>query len=123
MICKILLILIALIIIMNELKTEENFELIDDNIDIKIFVSNSCPACRNYKLIHNAIEKKIKDKYKNVKFQFIENTPENEYLFEENEIKYIPSLIVQKKDKILKNEKNINFENIKDLIDKIKEIK
>ena len=125
MICKILLILIVLIIILNEFKTQENFESItnDDLIHVKIFVSDTCPACKAYKLIHPKIEKKIIDKYKNVEFHLIENIPENEHLFIENDIKYIPSLIVQKKDKILKNEKNINFENVKDLIDKIKEIK
>ena len=124
MICKILLILIVLIIIMNEFKTQENFESTnDDLIHVKIFVSDTCPACKAYKLIHPRLEKKIIDKYKNVNFEFVENIPENEQLFVENDIKYIPSLIVQKKDKILKNEKKINFENVKDLIDKIKEIK
>ena len=112
-----ILILVALYLNNQEKKNKkEGFEKLEDEIIIMIFVADWCPACKDYKENeHDKIKNELLKENKNIKFKFIENNEKNEQLFQENEIKYLPSLIVEKNGKKEKLNKMITTNNIKEL--------
>ena len=112
-----ILILVALYLNNQEKKNKkEGFEKLEDEIIIMIFVADWCPACKNYKENeHDKIKNELLKENKNIKFKFIENSEDNDKLFQENEIKYLPSLIVDKNGKKEKLDKMITTNNIKEL--------
>ena len=97
----------------------------NDNIKMVIFVATWCGACTSYKNnIHKELSEELKNIYKNIKFEFIVDDPENENiknLQKYFEIKYFPTIILYKNDKFKKLPMNdpINVENIKKLIKEI----
>ena len=112
-----ILILVALYLNNQEKKNKkEGFEKLEDEIIIMIFVADWCPACKDYKENeHDKIKNELLKENKNIKFKFIENNEDNDKLFQENEIKYLPSLIVDKNGKKEKLDKMITTNNIKEL--------
>jgi thiol-disulfide isomerase/thioredoxin len=114
-----LLILILVALYLNnqeKKKKKEGFEKLEDEIIIMIFVADWCPACKDYKENeHDKIKNELLKENKNIKFKFIENNEENDELFQENEIKYLPSVIVDKNGKKEKLDKMITTNNIKEL--------
>lgn len=113
-----LLILILVVLYLNnqENKKKEGYEKLEDEIIIMIFVADWCPACKNYKENeHDKIKNELLKENKNIKFKFIENNKENDKLFQDNEIKYLPTLIVNKNGKKEKLDKMITINNIKEL--------
>ena len=98
---------------------------IDDNIKMVIFVATWCGACNSYKNnIHNKLSEELKNRYKNIKFEFIVDDPENENiknLQKYFEIKYFPTIFLYKNDKFKKLPMNdpITVENIENLIKEI----
>lgn len=113
---KVLLLILILIALCLNNQTKEKFEKLEDEIIIMIFVADWCPACKDYKENeHDKIKNELLKENKNIKFKFIENNEKNEQLFQENEIKYLPSLIVEKNGKKEKLNKMITTNNIKEL--------
>jgi thiol-disulfide isomerase/thioredoxin len=114
-----LLILILVALYLNnqeKKKKKEGFEKLEDEIIIMIFVADWCPACKDYKENeHDKIKNELLKENKNIKFKFIENNEENDELFQENKIKYLPSVIVDKNGKKEKLDKMITTNNIKEL--------
>ena len=111
-----LLILILATLYLNNQEKKEGYEKLKDEIIIMIFVADWCPACKNYKENeHDKIKNELLKENKNIKFKFIENSKDNDKLFQENEIKYLPSLIVNKNGKKEKLDKMITTNNIKEL--------
>lgn len=112
-----ILILVALYLNNQEKKNKkEGFEKLEDEIIIMIFVADWCPACKDYKENeHDKIKDELLKENKNIKFKFIENNEENDELFQENKIKYLPSVIVDKNGKKEKLNKMITTNNIKEL--------
>jgi len=112
-----ILILVALYLNNQEKKNKkEGYVKLEDEIIIMIFVADWCPACKNYKENeHDKIKNELLKENKNIKFKFIENSEDNDKLFQENEIKYLPSLIVDKNGKKEKLDKMITTNNIKEL--------
>lgn len=112
-----ILILVALYLNNQEKKNKkEGFEKLEDEIIIMIFVADWCPACKDYKENeHDKIKNELLKENKNIKFKFIENNEENDELFQENKIKYLPSVIVDKNGKKEKLDKMITTNNIKEL--------
>ena len=109
----------------NEEKSIDSFTNTDNNIKMVIFVATWCGACNSYKNnIHNDLSKELKNIYKNIKFEFIVDDPDNENtknLQKYFEIKYFPTIILYKNDKFKKLPMNdsITTENIKKLINEI----
>jgi len=108
--------------------TIDNFKIIkndNDNIKMVIFVATWCGACNSYKKnIHNNLSKELEGIYKNIKFEFIVDNPENEdikNLQKYFEIKYFPTIILYKNEnfKILPMNEPIIADNIVNLISKI----
>jgi thiol-disulfide isomerase/thioredoxin len=112
-----ILILVALYLNNQEKKNKkEGYEKLEDEIIIMIFVADWCPACKDYKENeHDKIKNELLKENKNIKFKFIENNEENDELFQENKIKYLPSVIVDKNGKKEKLDKMITTNNIKEL--------
>jgi thiol-disulfide isomerase/thioredoxin len=112
-----ILILVALYLNNQEKKNKkEGYEKLKDEIIIMIFVADWCPACKDYKENeHDKIKNELLKENKNIKFKFIENNEENDELFQENKIKYLPSVIVDKNGKKEKLDKMITTNNIKEL--------
>lgn len=114
-----LLILILVALYLNnqeKKKKKEGYEKLKDEIIIMIFVADWCPACKDYKENeHDKIKDELLKENKNIKFKFIENNEENDELFQENKIKYLPSVIVDKNGKKEKLDKMITTNNIKEL--------
>ena len=112
-----ILILVALYLNNQEKKNKkERYKKLEDEIIIMIFVADWCPACKNYKENeHDKIKNELLKENKNIKFKFIENNKDNDELFQENKIKYLPSLIVNKNGKKEKLDKMITSNNIKEL--------
>ena len=112
-----ILILFALYLNNQEKKNKkEGYEKLKDEIIIMIFVADWCPACKDYKENeHDKIKNELLKENKNIKFKFIENNDENDELFQENKIKYLPSVIVDKNGKKEKLDKMITTNNIKEL--------
>ena len=112
-----ILILVALYLNNQEKKNKkEGYEKLKDEIIIMIFVADRCPACKDYKENeHDKIKDELLKENKNIKFKFIENNEENDELFQENQIKYLPSVIVDKNGKKEKLDKMITTNNIKEL--------
>lgn len=112
-----ILILVALYLNNQEKKNKkEGYEKLEDEIIIMIFVADWCPACKDYKENeHDKIKNELLKENKNIKFKFIENNEENDELFQENKIKYLPSVIVDKNGKKEKLNKMITTNNIKEL--------
>lgn len=112
-----ILILVALYLNNQEKKNKkEGYVKLEDEIIIMIFVADWCPACKNYKENeHDKIKNELLKENKNIKFKFIENSEENDALFQENKIKYLPSVIVDKNGKKEKLDKMITTNNIKEL--------
>ena len=112
-----ILILVALYLNNQEKKNKkEGYEKLKDEIIIMIFVADRCPACKDYKENeHDKIKDELLKENKNIKFKFIENNEENDELFQENKIKYLPSVIVDKNGKKEKLDKMITTKNIKEL--------
>jgi len=112
-----ILILVALYLNNQEKKNKkEGYEKLKDEIIIMIFVADWCPACKDYKENeHDKIKNELLKENKNIKFKFIENNEENDELFQENKIKYLPSVIVNKNGKKEKLDKMITTNNIKEL--------
>lgn len=112
-----ILILVALYLNNQEKKNKkEGYEKLKDEIIIMIFVADWCPACKDYKENeHDKIKDELLKENKNIKFKFIENNEENDELFQENKIKYLPSVIVNKNGKKEKLDKMITTNNIKEL--------
>ena len=112
-----ILILVALYLNNQEKKNKkEGYEKLEDEIIIMIFVADWCPACKDYKENeHDKIKDELLKENKNIKFKFIENSEENDALFQENKIKYLPSVIVDKNGKKEKLDKMITTNNIKEL--------
>jgi len=112
-----ILILVALYLNNQEKKNKkEGYEKLKDEIIIMIFVADWCPACKDYKENeHDKIKDELLKENKNIKFKFIENNEENDELFQENKIKYLPSVIVDKNGKKEKLDKMITTNNIKEL--------
>lgn len=114
-----LLILILFALYLNnqeKKKKKEGYEKLKDEIIIMIFVADWCPACKDYKENeHDKIKNELLKENKNIKFKFIENNEENDELFQENKIKYLPSVIVDKNGKKEKLDKMITINNIKEL--------
>lgn len=107
----------------------DNFKVLknNDNIKMVIFVATWCGACNSYKNnIHNDLSKELENVYKNIKFEFIVDDPENENiknLQKYFEIKYFPTIILYKNDKYKKlpMTEQITKENIIKLVNEIKE--
>jgi thiol-disulfide isomerase/thioredoxin len=112
-----ILILVALYLNNQEKKNKkEGYKKLKDEIIIMIFVADWCPACKDYKENeHDKIKDELLKENKNIKFKFIENNEENDELFQENKIKYLPSVIVDKNGKKEKLDKMITTNNIKEL--------
>lgn len=112
-----ILILVALYLNNQEKKNKkEGYKKLKDEIIIMIFVADWCPACKDYKENeHDKIKNELLKENKNIKFKFIENNEENDELFQENKIKYLPSVIVDKNGKKEKLDKMITTNNIKEL--------
>lgn len=114
----IILLLLLIALYLNNSQYLEKYENVKNKIIMKIFVADWCPACQNYKKNeHEQIKNKLLNIYDNIEFEFIENKPENDELFEENEIKYLPTIIIEKNGSKKKLNKMINFNNINDLIE------
>lgn len=111
-----LLILILIALYLNNQEKKEEYVKLEDEIIIMIFVADWCPACKNYKENeHDKIKDELLKENKNIKFKFIENNEKNDELFQENKIKYLPSVIVDKNGKKEKLDKMITTNNIKEL--------
>jgi len=115
---KVLLLILILVALYlnNQDKKKEGYEKLEDEIIIMIFVADWCPASKYYKeKEHDKIKNELLKENKNIKFKFIENNEDNDKLFQENKIKYLPSLIVDKNGKKEKLDKMITINNIKEL--------
>jgi hypothetical protein len=115
-----IILLIIVIIIFNKSpqnKKEEPPIINKSNIKYIIISKESCPACIKYKSNHNYIVEQLKKKYPNIEIELIENDKKNNLY----NIKFYPTFIIEKNDKMLKLPMNTpaSFENLDILINKL----
>ena len=115
----ILIILIILYIL--TLPTRTKFTQIIQPIKMYIFTKNDCPACIYYKkYTHTNLAKELNELYVNLEIEI----SEDEELFKKYNVKYYPTIAIEKNNKIQKlpMNKQITTENIVKIIQSITKI-
>lgn len=115
----ILLILVVLIYYFNvnnidTFKTNDK----DDNIILFVFLTSTCPHCINYdKNTHADLEKQLN--MDNIKIKKVYAHDDSTELFNKYNIEFVPAAIVVKGDKDLNVNGNIDYNNVKKIVNSI----
>jgi len=100
--------------------TTESFSNIldnDNNIELLVFLSKSCPHCVNYdKNTHNKLEKELEN---NCKIRKIYPDNDSDNLFDKYNIQFVPKGILLSKDRYIPIEGALNNQTIRKYLEKI----
>ena len=99
-----------------KLYKEEGFTNIDNNVELLVFLTKTCPHCINYDNIHMNLEKQLKNRCR-IRKIYADNDKDN--LFDKYDIQYVPKGLLLSKERYVPIEGALNNETICRYLDKI----
>ena len=99
-----------------KLNKEERFSNIDNNVELLVFLTKSCPHCINYDNIHMNLEKQLKNRCR-IRKIYADNDKDN--LFDKYDIQYVPKGLLLSKERYIPIEGALDNETICKYLDKI----
>ena len=106
----ILIVILVLLFVSYFMSKKEHFES-DDEVDILIFISKTCPHCVTYRnKVHTDLLNKFEDT--NNKLKLIVSDEDENGDFDKYQIQYVPACVIIKNNKSDKLSGQITYDNI-----------
>ena len=99
-----------------KLNKEERFSNIDNNVELLVFLTKTCPHCVKYDNIHMNLEKQLKNRCR-IRKIYADNDKDN--LFDKYDIQYVPKGLLLSKERYIPIEGALDNETICKYLDKI----
>jgi thiol-disulfide isomerase/thioredoxin len=95
---------------------KEGFSNIDNNVELLVFLTKTCPHCLKYDNIHMNLEKQLKNRCR-IRKIYLDNDKDN--LFDKYNIQYVPKGILLSNERYIPIEGALDNETICKYLDKI----